>query len=466
MDTDGYVDEFGRCDLTTVTRARSPSTLRARSPVSGFGRRSPSKRAVLDGRDCGPKYEIQFTPDRPVFRLPRKLARQKQRGRVPSVPRDRGRARRAESVPVRCIEVSSPDGLFLVTQSYVPTHNSSLGRLGLLIHSTAGFIDPGWDGHVTLELSNVANLPITIYPGMKIGQLSFMQMTEPAAAPYGVERARLEVPGPARADAEPLLEELRGRSSTEVLVTGGNGLRRVADRARAPGARRATCACSSGGPSARRRALASWGAELAAGDVTDAESVAPRRRRLHARRAPRRDHPRQRRRLPRVMVEGFANVLAAAREEGVAARRADERARHERGRRRTSCRTDGAKWRMEQDARRLRARVRDLPAELRLRPGRRHPADVRARRCGYSPVVTVIGAGPAAARSRSGSTTSPRTSRAGSTSPAPRTARSSSAAPTASRWNEPLPRASRGVLGKRRRARPRPRRRRADRRPR
>ncbi|MGZ4339076.1 MAG: dCTP deaminase [Gaiellaceae bacterium] len=62
---------------------------------------------------------------------------------------------------------------------------SSLGRLGLLIHSTAGFIDPGFDGHVTLELSNVANLPITIYYGMKIGQISFMQMTEPAAAPYG-----------------------------------------------------------------------------------------------------------------------------------------------------------------------------------------------------------------------------------------------------------------------------------------
>src|SRR5256714_5977920 len=55
---------------------------------------------------------------------------------------------------------------------------SSLGRLGLLIHSTAGFIDPGWDGHVTLELSNVANLPITIYRGMKIRQLSFVQLTE------------------------------------------------------------------------------------------------------------------------------------------------------------------------------------------------------------------------------------------------------------------------------------------------
>jgi dCTP deaminase len=62
---------------------------------------------------------------------------------------------------------------------------SSLGRLGLLIHSTAGFIDPGWDGHVTLELSNVANLPITIYYGMKIGQISFVQMTEAAESPYG-----------------------------------------------------------------------------------------------------------------------------------------------------------------------------------------------------------------------------------------------------------------------------------------
>jgi dCTP deaminase len=62
---------------------------------------------------------------------------------------------------------------------------SSLGRLGLVIHSTAGFIDAGWDGHITLELSNVANLPITLYPGMKIGQISFFQMTTPADRPYG-----------------------------------------------------------------------------------------------------------------------------------------------------------------------------------------------------------------------------------------------------------------------------------------
>lgn len=62
---------------------------------------------------------------------------------------------------------------------------SSLGRLGLLIHSTAGFVDAGFEGYLTLELSNVANLPITIYPGMKIGQISLFKMTSPAENPYG-----------------------------------------------------------------------------------------------------------------------------------------------------------------------------------------------------------------------------------------------------------------------------------------
>ncbi len=65
---------------------------------------------------------------------------------------------------------------------------SSLGRLGLLIHSTAGFVDAGWDGHLTLELSNVANLPIAIYPGMKIGQISFLQMSSEAEHPYGSDK--------------------------------------------------------------------------------------------------------------------------------------------------------------------------------------------------------------------------------------------------------------------------------------
>lgn len=62
---------------------------------------------------------------------------------------------------------------------------SSLGRLGLLIHSTAGYVDPGWQGKLTLELSNVANLPIVLIPGMKIGQISFSQMTTAVDRPYG-----------------------------------------------------------------------------------------------------------------------------------------------------------------------------------------------------------------------------------------------------------------------------------------
>ncbi len=62
---------------------------------------------------------------------------------------------------------------------------SSLGRIGLLIHSTAGYVDPGWKGRLTLELSNVANLPVTLYHGMKIGQISFLQLSTPADIPYG-----------------------------------------------------------------------------------------------------------------------------------------------------------------------------------------------------------------------------------------------------------------------------------------
>ena len=62
---------------------------------------------------------------------------------------------------------------------------SSLGRVGLLIHSTAGYVDPGFKGNLTLELSNVSNLPITLYKGMKIGQMSFTQLTTPVETPYG-----------------------------------------------------------------------------------------------------------------------------------------------------------------------------------------------------------------------------------------------------------------------------------------
>jgi dCTP deaminase len=84
---------------------------------------------------------------------------------------------------------------------------SSLGRLGLLIHSTAGYVDPGWDGYLTLELSNVANLPITIYPGMKIGQISFFRLSTPADVPYGSAGTRSKYQGQRGPTASRFFEE-------------------------------------------------------------------------------------------------------------------------------------------------------------------------------------------------------------------------------------------------------------------
>ena len=87
---------------------------------------------------------------------------------------------------------------------------SSLGRLGLLIHSTAGYVDPGWDGYLTLELSNVANLPITIYPGMRIGQISFFRLSRPAETPYGSEKSRSKYQGQRGPTASRFFEEFSG----------------------------------------------------------------------------------------------------------------------------------------------------------------------------------------------------------------------------------------------------------------
>ncbi|UYM07093.1 dCTP deaminase [Solicola gregarius] len=80
-------------------------------------------------------------------------------------------------------QVSLPDDIAARVEG-----KSSLGRLGLLTHATAGFIDPGFSGHVTLELANVATLPIKLYPGMKIGQLCFFRLSSPADHPYGTAK--------------------------------------------------------------------------------------------------------------------------------------------------------------------------------------------------------------------------------------------------------------------------------------
>jgi dCTP deaminase len=90
---------------------------------------------------------------------------------------------------------------------------SSLGRLGLLIHSTAGYVDPGWKGKLTLELSNVANLPIALYFGMKIGQISFFGMSSPVDRPYGSQGLGSKYQGQSEPTASAYFEDFdRGRS--------------------------------------------------------------------------------------------------------------------------------------------------------------------------------------------------------------------------------------------------------------
>ena len=183
MDTDGYVDVLGRCELTTVKDYLADQYFEL---VASLGHRPKLavKTAWLNGMNCGPKYEVCFTPSEPVFRLPRKLARQKAAGVF-----RRGRAITAiepvDSQPVRCIQVANPRGVYLATRSFIPTHNSSLGRLGLIVHATAGFCDPGWKGTLTLELNNLTRVPIKLTPGLPIAQLSFMTLDAPALRPYG-----------------------------------------------------------------------------------------------------------------------------------------------------------------------------------------------------------------------------------------------------------------------------------------
>ena len=182
MDSDGDVDELGRCEFVSIQECLADGVVELAASL-GLRPVKRKKTVRFRGIEHGVAYQVTFTPRIPVFRLRRKLAR------LRTGPAHRFRAityvRPVPSHPVRCIQVAAPDGMFLVGETYIPTHNSSLGRLGLLTHSTAGFIDPGFTGHITLELSNVANLPITLWPGMKIGQLCLFRLSTPAERPYG-----------------------------------------------------------------------------------------------------------------------------------------------------------------------------------------------------------------------------------------------------------------------------------------
>ena len=91
---------------------------------------------------------------------------------------------------------------------------SSLGRLGLLIHSTAGYVDPGWKGNLTLELSNVANLPIALYSGMRIGQISFFKMSSEVDRPYGSPELGSKYQGQSEPTASAFHRDFDGKQAT------------------------------------------------------------------------------------------------------------------------------------------------------------------------------------------------------------------------------------------------------------
>ena len=100
---------------------------------------------------------------------------------------------------------------------------SSLGRLGLLIHSTAGFVDPGWQGRLTLELSNVARLPIALYPGMKIGQISFLRLSTPAERLYGSPELGSKYQGQAGPTASRFHQDFDDAGAAGASDAGGGG---------------------------------------------------------------------------------------------------------------------------------------------------------------------------------------------------------------------------------------------------
>jgi deoxycytidine triphosphate deaminase len=166
LDSGGFADR-GRCEFHTTCESAADAVFELAAGLSC----GPMKQKMATTR-CGveqqPSFRVRFTQREGA-----------QRSRAIVDVRETGPR------PVRCIQVSSTSGQFLAGPAFIPTHNSSLGRLGLLTHSTAGWIDPGFSGHVTLELSNVATLPIKLWPGMKIGQLCLFRCSSPAEHPYG-----------------------------------------------------------------------------------------------------------------------------------------------------------------------------------------------------------------------------------------------------------------------------------------
>jgi len=167
LETGGRANDGGRGEFVSVSESLADAVAEL---AAGLSCRPVTWKTTMasGGVELRPAYRVRFA-----------RAGGGQRSRAVIAVRD------TVTRPVRCIQVASPAGQFLAGPGFIPTHNSSLGRLGLLTHSTAGWIDPGFSGHVTLELSNVATLPIKLWPGMKIGQLCLFRTSSPSEHPYG-----------------------------------------------------------------------------------------------------------------------------------------------------------------------------------------------------------------------------------------------------------------------------------------
>lgn len=175
MDTDGHCTKLGQAEFSSTNMDIASGVVELAASL-GFRPYLYEDRATLYGKDCGPAYRVVFRPRTPVFRLPRKLARQRSDAETNHRFRTIRSIVRVPSVPVRCLMVEAEDGQFLITRNYIPTHNSTLARMGLIVHTTAGFIDPGFRGKITLELKNVGPCTLVLTPGMYICQLSVQRM--------------------------------------------------------------------------------------------------------------------------------------------------------------------------------------------------------------------------------------------------------------------------------------------------
>lgn len=174
MDTDGTVHRDDQASITLSSKILFDDVEELCRSL-GLVTYRDERPAKIKGREVGVAYRITWRATPELFRLDRKRLRVRTTTRWLKDARHPFRGIRSikpvDSVPVRCIEVAAPDGLFLATRSFIPTHNSSLGRLFVSVHQTAGYLDPGFNGQATLEVTSYHS--VRVYPGMRFCQVRF-----------------------------------------------------------------------------------------------------------------------------------------------------------------------------------------------------------------------------------------------------------------------------------------------------